>query len=164
MLSTARNNGQYGSGFLSRVSFADVPREGVREARNRLDERLRQNITGMRRNLSEEPDFFNDDGDNLSSERETWEMSLRDWLTVRSFDEWWQELVSSPELASKPIGLSKAVVSSLLKEVFVPNMSTKGKEVEDDKTGLSEQEDCPICLEHFLPGQTLLYLPCKHRF
>eukprot|EP00249_Psilotum_nudum_P007605 c20693_g1_i2 orf=1-378(-) len=126
MLSTARNNGQYGSGFLSRVSFADVPREGVREARNRLDERLRsaslishrQNITGMRRNLSEDPDFFNDDGDNLSSERETWEMSLRDWLTVRSFDEWWQELVSSPELASKPIGLSKAVVSSLLKEVF----------------------------------------------
>eukprot|EP00249_Psilotum_nudum_P007578 c20666_g1_i2 orf=776-2032(+) len=176
--SNARNNGQYGSGFLSELSFINVPHEGVREARDRLDERLRSgslishrsNISVMPRNFLEESVLSNGDDVSIWNDREPSEMSVSDWLTEQSFEEWWsfdewgQEMISSPERAPKTIGLSKAGVNSLLREVFVPNMSTDGKEDGDDKPSLSEQEDCSVCLEHFLPGQTLICLPCKHRF
>ena len=59
----------------------------------------------------------------------------------------------SLDQGSTSLGLSKAAIKRLPRELFLPNGS-----------GSSRQDECSVCLEHFQLGQQLICLPCKHKF
>ncbi|EFJ36994.1 hypothetical protein SELMODRAFT_69832, partial [Selaginella moellendorffii] len=59
-------------------------------------------------------------------------------------------------------GLSKAAVNALPREIYGQKRSSKWRS--SSKGPQEEQVDCSVCLEQFLAGQTLLCLPCKHKF
>lgn len=63
---------------------------------------------------------------------------------------------------SKPPALTKMAICSLQREAFIP-MSTRVKESGNENLE-PDQEDCPVCLEHFLPGEEIIHLPCFHKF
>eukprot|EP00252_Welwitschia_mirabilis_P001449 TRINITY_DN1130_c0_g1_i1.p1 TRINITY_DN1130_c0_g1~~TRINITY_DN1130_c0_g1_i1.p1 ORF type:complete len:430 (+),score=59.01 TRINITY_DN1130_c0_g1_i1:303-1592(+) len=88
----------------------------------------------------------------------------RERVTLRNgwFDEEVQGgLISLSE--PKPQGLSQKGINGLPKEVFVPKSSNGNKNSTEGNSSL-EQEDCPVCLENFLPGEQLTRLVCRHRF
>ncbi|KAH9297397.1 hypothetical protein KI387_029079 [Taxus chinensis] len=63
----------------------------------------------------------------------------------------------------KPQGLNQKGISNLQRELFVPR-STDGSKGAKQANSALEQEDCPVCLEHFLHGEQLIRLACRHRF
>uniref|UniRef100_A0A0D6QZ43 RING-type domain-containing protein n=2 Tax=Araucaria cunninghamii TaxID=56994 RepID=A0A0D6QZ43_ARACU len=63
----------------------------------------------------------------------------------------------------KPQGLNQKGISNLQREVFAPTSTTENKGSKEVNSVL-EQEDCPVCLEHFSPGEQLIRLACRHRF
>lgn len=63
---------------------------------------------------------------------------------------------------SKPPALTKMAICSLQREAFIPR-STRVKESGNENLE-PDQEDCPVCLEEFFPGEQIICLPCFHRF
>lgn len=63
---------------------------------------------------------------------------------------------------SKPPALTKMAICSLQREAFIPR-STRVKESGNENLE-PDLEDCPVCLEEFLPGEQIIRLPCFHRF
>ncbi|MCO5599601.1 hypothetical protein L7F22_053707 [Adiantum nelumboides] len=139
------------------------------EARERLDERLRGPALNSHRNSNaEHPAGFLDDfsvhsdDEDAWGDDEMWEHGIQDWLAAWGYGEGWQsELLLSAEQFSAIAGLSKSVIKNLPKEIFVPRVRRRERGSGDAST---EQDDCSVCLEHFLAGQLLIHLPCKHRF
>ncbi|XP_009783500.1 putative E3 ubiquitin-protein ligase RHY1A [Nicotiana tabacum] len=129
-------------------------------ARERLLQRLRGvSISGNRRsnrgptsthrnNVTFEDDFrLADAGD--------WETDIsRQWLagTAPGTDSLWREK------NKRPPGLSQEAVELLHIGVF--SNSDKG----DEETHATAVLECSICLDAFLEGDKLIYLPCGHRF
>jgi len=68
----------------------------------------------------------------------------------------------SLQSGSKPPALTKMAICSLQREDFMPR-STRVKESGNENLE-SDLEDCPVCLEQFLPGEQIIRLPCLHRF
>ncbi|GAB4853453.1 hypothetical protein Ancab_017643 [Ancistrocladus abbreviatus] len=68
------------------------------------------------------------------------------------------QLYSLQEPGKKPPGLTKDMVSSLHHEIF------SDAERSNDHATLEATNDCSICLESFVEGNTLIRLPCWHRF
>lgn len=108
-----------------------------------------------------------DEDENLWSDDEDWERSMREWLAAwaPSLEDRWQpdlfggnhrSAAADFQPHNKPrVGLSKAAINAIKRETYgltrVPETSR-------------DQEDCPVCLEKFISGQALLSLPCNHRF
>lgn len=139
-------------------------RNAAIEARDRLAERLRGAalLSHRQGGFLEEFGLLFDDEDDAWSDDEMWELGIQDWLAAWGYGEGWQaDMLSSAEQFTVSVGLSKSMIRNLHKEVFVPKARRRDKEVGD--TSL-EQDDCSVCLEHFLAGQLLIHLPCKHRF
>eukprot|EP00250_Pteridium_aquilinum_P017306 c23562_g1_i2 orf=539-1579(+) len=158
------------SSMSSNSRVASNSRNAAIEARDRLTERLRGAALLSHRHSNaslpggflEEFGLLFDDEEDAWSDDEMWELGIQDWLAAWGYGEGWQaDLLSSAEQFSVPKGLSKSMIGSLHKEVFVPKVRRRDKEAGD--TSL-EQDDCSVCLEHFLAGQLLIHLPCKHRF
>lgn len=63
---------------------------------------------------------------------------------------------------SKPPALTKMAICSLQRQSFIPR-STIVKESGNENLE-PDQEDCPVCLEHFLLGEQIIHLPCLHKF
>lgn len=159
---------------MNNLRRQDSPREAAMEARDRLDERLRgaallshrHSNAGFSRNLIDEFGLLFDDDDDSWSDDEIWDINLREWLSAWGFEERWHSVLLSPsDQISLSTGLSKGAIRRLPKEVFIPRGFTSGNK--DDvglKSDSSMQDDCSVCLEHFLAGQLLICLPCKHRF
>lgn len=157
--------------FRNNIRQRNSPREAAMEARDHLDERLssaallshRHSNVGLPANFLDEFGLLFDDDDSWSDD-EIWEIGVHDWLETLGFEESWQlDLLSSSDQVSLSSGMSKADIIKLRKEVFVPRGTSRDKHVGDRLYSL-EQDDCSVCLEHFLPGQLLTCLPCKHRF
>ena len=108
-----------------------------------------------------------DEDENLWSDDEDWERSMREWLAAwaPSLEDRWQpdlfggnhrSAAADFQPHTKPReGLSKAAINSIKRETYG---LTRVSETSRD------QEDCPVCLEKFISGQALLSLPCNHRF
>lgn len=135
-----------------------------------MDERLRgAALLSHRHNNTVPPggflDDFNalfDDEEDAWSDDEVWELGVQDWLAAWGYGEGWQaDMLSLAEQFPAVTGLSKSVIKSLPKEVYVPRVRRRDKEIGDASV---EQDDCSVCLERFLAGQLLIRLPCKHRF
>lgn len=157
-----RNQNDRPGHVLSRSSglpSAMLPREAANEGRDRLDERLRSSAMqshrpGFRANLLEEFSLLFEDDEDPWSDDELLELGIQEWLAAVGFE----EAVHSDAQSLPERGLSKAFIRRLPKVVFVPR--------EDNGVGSIslDQEDCSVCLEHFVVGQQLICLPCKHRF
>ena len=101
--------------------------------------------------FGDDDDFWNDD--------EMWEVGIQDWL---AYVEGWHNSDSGTSgQCSVSKGLSKSAIQRLHKEVYLPKVRRKDKEVKDDSL---EHDDCAVCLERFRTGQLLVHLPCHHRF
>lgn len=108
-----------------------------------------------------------DEEENLWSDDEDWERSMREWLAAwaPSLEDRWQpdlfggnhrSAAADFQPHNKPReGLSKAAINAIKRETYG---LTRVSETSRD------QEDCPVCLERFISGQALLSLPCNHRF
>ncbi|KAI5064251.1 hypothetical protein GOP47_0020921, partial [Adiantum capillus-veneris] len=140
------------------------------EARDRLEERLRgAAILSHRHNNTALPGGFMDnfsvlfdDEEDEWSDDEMWELGIQDWLAAWGYGDGWQsDLLSSAEQFRVITGLSKSAIRNLPKQIFVPQVRRRDKEIGDTSM---EQDDCSVCLERFLAGQLLIHLPCKHRF
>ncbi|MCO5606154.1 hypothetical protein L7F22_060341 [Adiantum nelumboides] len=138
-----------------------MPREAGNEARDQLDERLRSSAMqshrpGFRANLLEEFSLLFEDDEDPWSDDEL-EIGIQEWLSAVGFEEAIHTDVQSvPEQ-----GLSKTLIRQLPKVVYVRQVSQEERGVGSLS---SDQEDCSVCLEHFVVGQQLICLPCKHRF
>ncbi|KAL7259649.1 hypothetical protein ACSBR1_005523 [Camellia fascicularis] len=63
-------------------------------------------------------------------------------------------MMATRDLEKEVFGLKKTLVGSR-RFMSWAKLGWKGSE---------GQEECAICLEHFKNGQTLVHLPCTHRF
>lgn len=139
-----------------------IPREPASEDRDRSDGRLRaaameSHRPGFRGNLLEEFSLLFEDDEDSWSDDELLERGIQEWLAAVGFEEGvHSEVHSLPEQ-----GLSRALIRRLQKVVFAPKVPRVEVGAGNDS---SEQDDCSVCLEHFVPGQQLICLPCKHRF
>lgn len=169
-ISQQRSSANRRMSFINYVLQLNHPQEAAMEASDLLDERIRNasNLSQRHRNvgfqghfLHELSSLFEDDDDFLSDD-EIWEIDMRDWLEAWGFEEGWHsDHLSTSEEVSISTGLTKTAIRNLHRQVFVPRGD---KEVGDNKLDSSPQDDCCVCLEHFLPGQVLICLPCMHRF
>lgn len=135
--------------FLGNLHGLTYQHEAAMEARDRLDERLRSRA------------FRNHSDEDARRYDEIWETFRQDHLAALGLH---IDFGSSSEKVLQPTGLSKALIMHLHREVFVPKITVRDKTVGDMKFEPSEQDDCSVCLEHFVSGQLLICLPCKHRF
>eukprot|EP01018_Ginkgo_biloba_P019663 Gb_23008 [translate_table: standard] len=145
-------------------------RGSVMQARDRLQERFRAASLVSNRNNSNastapgvENYVANEEGITLAN-AENWETDVRNWLASRNGQ--LEELLQMeflPSRGSKAPALSKIAIKNLPREVFVLKSKTRDS-VSGDEMLVSEQEDCPVCLEQFSLGEHLLRLPCSHRF
>ncbi|CAM6084432.1 unnamed protein product [Calypogeia fissa] len=157
------------------------------EARNRLDERLRaaahashsrRSWQAVQSSYDMNLHFSDEEEDNFWSDDDGGETSLNEWLAVwaptawapTSLEERWSRMESpgsgtssssrNPAFKPRPSeGLSKAAINALPRQI-VGSSRNQGA----NNRSKMEQEDCPVCLEGFLPGQSLMTLPCHHRF
>ncbi|KAH7298206.1 hypothetical protein KP509_25G032100 [Ceratopteris richardii] len=146
-------------GFVNnRTSMPIRTREAASEDVLRLEEMLRSlsvqsHRPGFRESLLEDFSLlFEDDVDPWGDE-EFMELGIQEWLARVGFEE--AVLEDGESLPEQ--GLSRSTIRRLPKEVF-RSQSTH------DRGASSDQEDCSVCLEHFVVGQQLICLPCKHRF
>lgn len=137
-------------------------REAANEDRDQLEERLRavsmqSHRPSLRGNLLEEFSLLFEDDDDSWSDDELLERGIQEWLEAVGFE----ESVHSDAHSLSEQGLGKSFIRRLQRVVFVPNVARADTGV---ACGSLEQEDCSVCLEHFVSGQQLICLPCKHRF
>lgn len=111
----------------------------------------------FRGNLLEEFSLLFEDDEDSWSDDELLERGIQEWLAAVGFE----EAAHSDVHSLSEQGLSKSLIRRLQKVVFVPNVPRADAGVASDH---SELEDCSVCLEHFVSGQQLISLPCKHRF
>lgn len=161
------------------------------EARNRLDERLRaaaqanhsrRSWQAVQSSYDMNLLFSDDEEDNFWSDDDGGETSLNEWLAIwaptawapSSVEERWNRMESSgssrasssrnPTFKPRPSeGLSKAAINALPRQV-VGSSRTAQAGGSGHRSSKMEQEDCPVCLEGFVQGQSLMTLPCNHRF
>ncbi|KAI5063662.1 hypothetical protein GOP47_0022209 [Adiantum capillus-veneris] len=146
----------------SGLQGAIMPREAATEGRDRLDERLwssamQSHRPGFRANLLEEFSLLFEDEEDPWSDDELLELGIEEWLAAVGLD----EAVHSDVQSAPEQGLSKALIRRLPRVAYVPQVSREDRGVGSIS---SDQEDCSVCLEHFVMGQQLICLPCKHRF
>eukprot|EP00250_Pteridium_aquilinum_P006568 c16457_g1_i1 orf=1347-2294(+) len=147
--------------FINSLQSAIISRE-ANEDTDRLDERLRaaamqSHRPGFSANLLEEFSLLFEDDEDSWSDDELLELDIQEWLAAVGFE----EAVHSDVHSLSEQGLSKALIRRLQKVVFVP----RGTRADTGVATVSlDQEDCSVCLEHFVSGQQLICLPCKHRF
>jgi hypothetical protein len=113
-----------------------------------------------------------DDDENLWSDDEDWERTMREWLAAWApslEDRWQPDLFGGnhhhrsaapgegfhPPHKPREAGMSKAAIDAIKRETYGSKKAAESSR---------EQEDCPVCLEKFLVGQGLLALPCNHKF
>eukprot|EP00249_Psilotum_nudum_P014195 c24711_g1_i2 orf=327-1346(+) len=138
-------------------------------ARSRLDEKLRTGAlvncssAALTRLQSSLRCAFG--GDKSNSWDDTLvDIGMRDYVAASAFDSENRNLRLSSRNSQcfKPKeGLSRAEISGLYQESFTPN---KAERASESKETISEQEVCPVCLDHFILSQTMICLPCNHRF
>lgn len=137
-------------------------RGAMMQARNNLYERLRASSLERNRHNSTGSTVR----ENLSSRNAgPWETEVNQDRAA-SRNRWFEDelMAQFPPLSEpKPQGLSQKGISNLPKELFAPRSATGNKGSKEGSSAL-EQEDCPVCLEHFLPGEQLIRLGCRHRF
>ncbi|GLJ43463.1 hypothetical protein SUGI_0903660 [Cryptomeria japonica] len=153
--------------FYEQAAENNSLRGEIMQARERLYQRFRAaSLVGNRHNIaastgteiryyfSEDP-ILSDDG-----------LTEADWNRVvsrnRLYGEDLEVEIYVPR-EPKPQGLNQKGISNLQRELFEPRSTAGSKESKEAKSSL-EQEDCPVCLEHFLPGEQLIRLACRHRF
>ncbi|XP_050364594.1 probable E3 ubiquitin-protein ligase RHY1A [Argentina anserina] len=65
-------------------------------------------------------------------------------------------------------GISAMIMKELHREVYGSKKTTKTGSRKFSWAKLSwkssDQDECAVCLERFRPGETLVHLPCAHRF
>eukprot|EP01018_Ginkgo_biloba_P039967 Gb_19820 [translate_table: standard] len=152
--------------------------EAAREARERLDERLRAvPSSNRRRNRLWGRNSQHDHGNVICEEdrrgtvscleEEVWPTSIRGWLASAASVAEFRRSGDSVTQKAQPssMGLSKACIDLLPREIFASKEKTNGKH-NWIKLNIkaSQQEECPVCLDSFQTGQVLIHLPCVHRF
>ncbi|KAH9297197.1 hypothetical protein KI387_028879, partial [Taxus chinensis] len=149
-------------------------REAAREARERLDERLRAaSLSSNKRRSSfwcRNSSQYTCDSDPHGNKCLEEASPPRGWLaSAASVTEARRPAVdSTAQNVLNPTystGLSKASIDLLQREAFTCKEKDSGKyNWKRLNARNSQQEECPVCLEPFQSGQVLIHLPCTHGF
>uniref|UniRef100_A0A0C9S8N4 TSA: Wollemia nobilis Ref_Wollemi_Transcript_4128_968 transcribed RNA sequence n=1 Tax=Wollemia nobilis TaxID=56998 RepID=A0A0C9S8N4_9CONI len=145
--------------------------EVAREARERLDERLRAAyLSNNKRRSSFWGMSSSQQAVNNGDLEEVWPSNIRGRLASaasatearRPADSVAQNGLPIHQTSSK-MGLSQASIDLLQKETFTSKDSRNYNRNSVNGRN-SQQDECPVCLEGFHSGQVLIHLPCTHRF
>ncbi|XP_057871512.2 probable E3 ubiquitin-protein ligase RHY1A [Cryptomeria japonica] len=175
--STTRSALQPGRTDQQQQSHDDCKlQDAAREARERLDERLRTtSLPSNRRrgsfwcrNSSKQTCDSDPRGGNC--QEEVWPSSIRGWFSsaasVNGARRSAAESIKHDVLKqTSSLGVSKASIDLLHREAFTSANKDSGKySWKSLNVKNSQQGECPVCLEPFQMDHVLIHLPCTHKF